>query len=78
MGVFAGHDHVDNYIGCLHSICLAYGSKTGLDNYGYLEKGARVIELYEGERRFKTWLRTLDPVPQYPVIYPESFTEVKK
>jgi len=78
MGVFAGHDHVDNYIGCLHNICLAYGSKTGLENYGYLEKGARVIELYEGERRFKTWLRTLDPAPRFTVIYPASFTEEKK
>lgn len=78
MGVFVGHDHDDNFIGCLHNICLAYGCKTGLDSYGKLEKGARVIKLFEGERKFDTWIRTMDKQPKYFVTYPISFTEDKK
>ncbi len=78
IGVFAGHDHVNTYIGCLYDICLGYGCKTGYENYGYLEKGARVIVLYEGEREFKTWIRHLDPTPLFTVTYPESFTTEEK
>ena len=48
MGTFVGHDHNNNFIGCLNNICLAYGCKTGLDSYGRFPKGARVIEIYEG------------------------------
>jgi len=77
MGIFTGHDHDNNYIGCLNGICLAYGTKTGLDNYGALEKGARIIELYENERKFRTWIRSLDSNPEFQVIYPDSFTENK-
>jgi len=73
MGVFAGHDHNNNYIGCLNNICLAYGCKTGLDSYGRLEKGARVIVLYEGERKFDTWIETLSSPEKYFVSYPDSF-----
>jgi 3',5'-cyclic AMP phosphodiesterase CpdA len=75
MGVFVGHDHNDNYIGCLNNICLAYGCKTGRDSYGKLDKGARVIVLYEGERKFDTWIETpINPV-KYFVTYPESFVK---
>lgn len=58
MGMFVGHDHVNNYIGCLHGICLAYGQATGRETYGDIGKGYRMIELYEGERKFDTWVRT--------------------
>jgi hypothetical protein len=75
MGVFVGHDHVNNYIGTLNDICLAYGCKTGLDSYGDLEKGARIIELYEGERKFDSWIHTLNNAKQYFVNYPETFKE---
>jgi Calcineurin-like phosphoesterase len=73
MGVFVGHDHNNNYIGCLNNICLAYGCKTGLEAYGKLDKGARVIVLYEGERRFDTWIYTLNQLKKYFVSYPSSF-----
>lgn len=73
MGVFAGHDHNNNYIGCLNNICLGYGCKTGRDSYGKLEKGARVIVLYEGERKFDTWVETPNTPAKYFVTYPESF-----
>ena len=77
MGTFVGHDHNNNFIGSLNNICLAYGCKTGLDSYGHLEKGARVIEIYEGERRFDSWIHTLKNNKQYFVNYPETFIEKK-
>lgn len=73
IGVFCGHDHNNNYIGSLNKICLAYGCKTGKDSYGKLDKGARVIELFEGERRFDSWLHTINEAKKYFVSYPESF-----
>lgn len=89
MGVFVGHDHNNNYIGCLRGICLAYGNVTGSQCYGDIGRGARVIELYEGERKFDTWilklyecdrdLGTWEPTndygKKYPVRYPDSFME---
>lgn len=73
MGVFVGHDHENNYIGCLNNICLAYGCKTGKDSYGKLDKGGRVIVLYEGDRKFDSWLTTLNESKKNFVIYPVSF-----
>lgn len=73
MGTFVGHDHVNDYIGCLNNICLAYGCKTGLDSYGELPKGGRVIVLYEGERKFDSWIHNTDESQKYFVSYPESF-----
>ena len=58
MGVFAGHDHDNDYIGQEYGIALAYGRVSGHDAYGDLERGARIIELYEGKRRFDTWITT--------------------
>lgn len=78
MGVFVGHDHDDNFIGCLHRICLAYGCKTGLDSYGQLDKGARIIELYEGQRKFDTWIRSINIEPVHFASYPDSFPPDKE
>jgi hypothetical protein len=61
LGVFVGHDHNDDFVGCTGNICLGYGRKTGY-NSAYseiLERGARVIELYENEKKFDTHIRTL-------------------
>jgi predicted phosphodiesterase len=61
LGVFVGHDHNDDFIGSDANICLGYGRKTGY-NSAYaeiLERGARVIELYENEKKFDTYIRTL-------------------
>jgi len=59
MGVFVGHDHINDYIGELNGIYLAYGRGTGYSTYGKdgFPRGARVIELLEGKRQFRTWLR---------------------
>jgi predicted phosphodiesterase len=77
MGVFTGHDHDNNYAGTLNDICLAYGCKTGFDSYGDLDKGARIIELYEGERKFDTRICTPDVPSKYAVSYPKSFEREK-
>lgn len=61
-GVFAGHDHVNDYDGTLHAIRLCYGRATGFNNYGREDflHGARVVRLHEGEPGFTTWLRLDD------------------
>lgn len=58
MGVFTGHDHSNDYVGLLYGIALGFGRTTGADARGDLERGARVIELYEGRSQFDTWVRT--------------------
>jgi hypothetical protein len=75
MGVFVGHDHVNDYAGLVQGICLAYGRATGFDTYGNLIKGARVIELIEGKREFDTWIRTGYKKIHYKVHYPASFNK---
>ncbi|MDO4588153.1 MAG: metallophosphoesterase family protein [Planctomycetia bacterium] len=57
MGVFVGHDHNNDYCGNHKGIMLAYGRKSGFQCYGDLEKGGRIITLYEDERRFNTNVR---------------------
>jgi hypothetical protein len=89
MGMFVGHDHNNNYIGCLRNICLAYGNVTGRQCYGKIGRGARVIELYENARKFDTWILKLyecdrdqdiwtptnDDQRKFFVTYPGSFKE---
>jgi hypothetical protein len=60
MGTFVGHDHDNNYIGMHKGIALAYGQASGYSGYGTIGKGSRIIELREGARGFKTWIRTSD------------------
>ena len=74
MGVFAGHEHDNDFIVGWYGIALAYGRVTGIgaDAYGKLPAGARVIELQEGERRFKSWIRS-DMGVEQQTVYPDSF-----
>ena len=62
LGAFCGHDHVNDYEGDLHGIRLCYGRASGFSPYGRegFQRGARVIRLREGERRFDTWVRLED------------------
>ena len=87
MGTFVGHDHNNNYVGCLRGICLAYGYASGRQTYGDIGRGARIFVLHEGERKFDTWIRKLyecnrdqdiwypaaDSSPQDVLTYPDSF-----
>src|SRR5207237_2497181 len=59
MGTFVGHDHVNDFEGTLHGIRLCYGRWGGYSTYGRerLVTGARVIELTEGRRDFRTSIR---------------------
>lgn len=62
IGVFAGHDHNNDYLVDLNGhILLAYGRKTGYPS-AYTEtlsRGVRVINLYENEASFNTYIRDL-------------------
>ena len=60
MGVFVGHDHVNDYVVDWRGILLGYGRFTGgATVYHDIPQGngARVIEITEGSRTIKTWIR---------------------
>lgn len=78
MGTFVGHDHDDDYAGCLYGVCLAFGRVTGFDAYGKLPRGARVIELSEGRREFNSWIRCESGGPVEKFHYPTAFEEKKE
>ena len=78
MGVFVGHDHDNDYAGCLHGVCLAYGRTTGYDAYGKLPRGARVIELIEGRREFNSWIRDESGDVTLLFHYPSTFNNQQK
>ena len=76
MGTFVGHDHVNDYAVCWKGIMLCYGRFTGSKNTYYDipgGNGARVIELTEGERGFKSWIRLHDGKVINGIAYPEDF-----
>lgn len=78
MGVFVGHDHDDDYAVYWKGILLAYGRYTGGDTvYNNLTNGARVIEMTEGERSFKTWIHLKDGEIVNRVTYPTDFIKKK-
>ncbi len=56
IGVFCGHDHNNDFIGKLHNIALAYGRCSGLQGYGDLRYGARIIEIKPNIFDFKSWI----------------------
>ncbi|HWT74004.1 MAG TPA: metallophosphoesterase family protein [Mobilitalea sp.] len=78
--VFVGHDHINDYMGTLHGITLAYGRATGFNTYGqegYLH-GARIILLDENNTdSFETYIRLEDgSVIGKPMIHmPEKVWE---
>lgn len=60
LGTFAGHDHINDYAVKWKGIMLCYGrySGGGTVYHGIPGgNGARVIELAEGEKAFKSWIR---------------------
>ena len=73
MAVSVGHDHVNDFIAEWRNIMLCYGRYTGGSTvYNDIPggNGARVFELTEGERSFKTWIRLKDGVVINPFNYP--------
>lgn len=76
MGIFAGHDHENDYIGVLYDIALGYGRFSGGKcAYGNLSPGVRVINLTEGKREFDTYIRLKGGEILYPCKYPDSFKQ---
>lgn len=74
MGTFVGHDHNNSFIGQVNGIALAFGRVSGLNAYGDLERGARIVSLSEGQYQFDTWIRTYSG--QYETYYyPSGITE---
>ena len=62
-GVFAGHDHINDYCAAMHGIALCYGRAGGYSTYGRrgYAKGSRVIELNRGVTdKFDSWIRLVD------------------
>lgn len=75
MGVFVGHDHINDYAVNWRGILMAYGRYTGGDTvYNNITdgNGARVIELTEGAREFKTWIRIKDGRTMYHLDFPKD------
>lgn len=75
MGAFVGHDHDNDYIGIEKNIALAFGRTTGADAYGELERGARMILMYEDQFKFDTWIRTKSDTELY-YYYPSGISSV--
>lgn len=76
MATFVGHDHVNDYVVDWNNILLGYGRFTGGKTvYHDIPggNGARVIELHEGERSFKTWIRLKGGKVINLVTYPADF-----
>lgn len=74
MGVFVGHDHDNDYATYWKGIMLAYGRFTGgPTEYIHIPNGARVIELTEGNRTFRTWIRLANNEIQQLTNYPTDY-----
>lgn len=75
LGVFCGHDHDNDFSTAYCDILLAYGRYSGGDTvYNHLKpSGARVIELTEGSRGLRTWIRLADGSVINETSYPADY-----
>ncbi|MDR3194887.1 MAG: metallophosphoesterase family protein [Tannerella sp.] len=79
MGMYVGHDHVNDYIFNYCGIALAYGRFSGSKNtYGDLKNGVRLIELTEGQRGFDTWIRLNEEIVINQVKFPDDLPQKGK
>lgn len=76
IGTFVGHEHINDFWGNLYGIRLCYGRVSGYGGYGRegFLCGARVIELEQSVRDFRTWLGLEDgtAVMNQPEHLPEG------
>lgn len=81
MATFVGHDHVNDYVVNWNNILLCYGRFTG-GNTVYHDipggNGARIIEMAEGERGFRTWIRLAKGKIVNEVNYPKDFVKTEE
>lgn len=75
MGMFCGHDHDDDYAVAYYGVLLAYGRFSGGNTeYNHLNcNGARVIEMKQGERSFKTWIRLRNGAVEQSTEFPKDY-----
>ena len=74
-GVFVGHDHDNDAIGIYQDIALAFGRVTGYGAYGKLNRGGRIIKLYQGEKRFDTWIHDKEVGISNYYYYPSGISK---
>lgn len=73
VGVFAGHDHSNDYIAEKEGIALGYGRYSGgYGEYQDLLSGVRMIRLKEGERGFETWVRMANGREKHRMTFPSK------
>ena len=79
MATFVGHDHDNDYAVLWKGIMLAYGRYSGGNTvYNNLKpNGARVIEITEGEKGFRTWIRLCNRSIIHDIRYPDFFLKDK-
>lgn len=77
MATFVGHDHVNDYAAYWKGILLCYGRYSGSDYSSYGRQpggsGARVIELTEGVRGFKSWISLRNGTIINVINFPDDF-----
>ncbi len=76
MGIFVGHDHVNDYVAKWKGILLGYGRFTGGKTVYHdipWGNGARVLELTEGVRSFRSWIRIKEGRVISEICFPEDF-----
>ncbi len=75
VGVFAGHDHDNDFATAYMDVLLAYGRYSGGNTvYNNLKpNGARVIELTEGKRDLRTWIRLSDGRVEQETSFPADY-----
>lgn len=76
-GMFAGHDHDNDYVVMYYGIALAYGRYTGGNTvYNNLKpNGARVIELTEGSNSFRSYIYLRGGERIQDLIIPDFFID---
>lgn len=77
MGILCGHDHDNDNIGIYKGVALGYGRVSGYSAYGDLVRGGRIIKLYEGERKFDSWITT-DHGREGVYYYPSGLSSVEE
>ena len=73
--MFVGHDHNNDYAMYWNGLFFIYGRFSGCDTVynDLLPNGARVIELTEGEKSFRSWVRLSGGKIEQDLCYPNDF-----
>lgn len=77
MGVFVGHNHSNDNIGIFDDVALGFGRVTGAEAHSDLERGSRIIKIYQNKSKFDTWIRTRK-AKQISYHYPSGITSIEE